>query len=119
MAGTLQTFAVAGLLPKPAVPIRAMWVGSPPDYIIRVEFDRALETIAPGDMYLPNWKIQMFNQLCQVTGGWGSGTLFYFRFRFISPLVAPDYITYRKLVPELIDIEHGLQVEQFIRYPIT
>ncbi len=109
---------MAGLLPKPPVPIAADWVGAPPDYIIRVTFDRALETIAPGDMYLPNWKIQMFDQLCQVTGGWGSGVYFYFRFAFVAPLVAPDYITYRKLVAQLVGLEHGLPVEAFLRYPI-
>lgn len=119
MGGTRATFAVGALLPRPAVPIEALWVGSPPDYIIRIEFDRALQTIAPGAMYLPNWRIQMFNQLCQVTGGWCFGTLLYLRFRFIAPLVAPDYVSYRKLVPQLVDVEHGLAVEAFIRYPIT
>lgn len=87
--------------------------------MIRVVFDRALVTIDPGDLYLPNWRVQWNNQLCQVTGGWCSGTWLHVRFRFIAPLVAPDYVTYRKLIPQLVGIEHGLQVEQFIRYPIT
>jgi hypothetical protein len=84
-----------------------------------VDFDEALENIAPGEMYLPNWRIQMFDHLCQVTGGWCFGPLVYLRFRFVAPLVGPDFVTYRKLVAQLVGVEHGLPVEQFFRYPIT
>jgi hypothetical protein len=105
-------------VPSPAVPIEAKWIGAPPDYLVRVQFDRPLETIDPGEMYLPNWRIQMFDYLCQVIGGWAGGVFVTLRFRFLTPLVAPDFVTYRKLTPQLVDIQHGLPVEAFIRYPI-
>lgn len=96
-----------------------MWVGAPPSYRIRVIFDKGLEPIAPGNLYLPNWRVQMFDHLCQVIGGWVTGTWAYINFTLVTPLVAPDYVSYRKLVPELIGTEHGLPVEAFLRYPIT
>lgn len=109
----------AGLLPKPPVPIRAQFVGSGLDLVFRVVFDQQLVNVPPASFYILNWIPQWNNYRGRCTAGWIVGNWVYVRFVNVAPLVATDYISYRKLVPQVVSLDTGLAAEAFVRYPIT
>lgn len=82
-------------------------------------FDQPLVTVPPASFHCTNWLPQWNNFRGRCTAGWIVGSWVYVRFANVAPLVATDYVSYRKLTPQVVSLDSGLAADAFIRYPVT